>query len=289
MAILTHTRLNPTSLVFHGDKGRVLKREDDGPGIMSVHISPVSFEYCLRSLSRSALAVDSTGDRLAVCCGKDFELWSLSTLKQIRTIQDPRPPTVLFPKQVAFTDDDSSIVTGTDHGCAVIYDCESGDVLQTLVYPTGTLVQTVAVRAKPFQRSVALLTEAVFSIQSRTVGNCEVIAVAGSAMSGPSAVMIWKKIRRPPPSPQAVLEGHYTIRIPEKIVKVFLLVLALTIGALAIYVSRPFDDLDMSEVRLLYHPEGNTPDNGVVWTNGPRYPGGYGASRRKIYATTLCL
>ena len=56
------------------------------------------------------------------------------------------PPVVMFPKHVAFIEKGSRVVTGTDTSKAVVYETQTGKVVQTLQYPENALVQPVSVR-----------------------------------------------------------------------------------------------------------------------------------------------
>lgn len=75
----------------------------------------------------------------------EFQIYKLSTLIRMYPL-DCEKQIVPFPKDVEFAEEGRKIVTGTDRGKAVVYDTESGKVLQNLKYTEDGLVQTVAVR-----------------------------------------------------------------------------------------------------------------------------------------------
>ena len=55
-------------------------------------------------------------------------------------------PIKRFPKQVAFGEDDTVVVGGSDHGVIYVFDRKTGDVLDTIIHSRRGLVQTVTVR-----------------------------------------------------------------------------------------------------------------------------------------------
>ena len=94
--------------------------------------------------SRASIAVDLPNDRFATCGGGQFEMHRLSNIAHIRTLESEKP-LVLFPKDVAFSEAGTKLVTGTDRGMAVVYDSATGTVVQTLQYTKEGLVQPVTV------------------------------------------------------------------------------------------------------------------------------------------------
>ena len=44
-------------------------------------------------------------------------------------------PLVCYPMHAVFTEDGHLLVGGTDRGCAIVYDIESGNSMQVLEYP----------------------------------------------------------------------------------------------------------------------------------------------------------
>ncbi|KAK7434699.1 hypothetical protein VKT23_020063 [Stygiomarasmius scandens] len=90
-----------------------------------------------------SVCVDEPNDRFIAWTGQDFDIFTLSTLKHVRTLKGFNP-LVAFPKQTLFIDQSKFAIAGTDRGCAVIYDTGSGVVVNTLRYPKDGLVHTVA-------------------------------------------------------------------------------------------------------------------------------------------------
>ncbi|KAJ8094112.1 hypothetical protein PM082_023320 [Marasmius tenuissimus] len=106
----------------------------------------------------SSVALDLERDRLIVHTGKDIQLLSFSKLKCEKTYKPSAPLTVNFPKQLAFIEDRTQFVSGSDSGHAAIYSVEKGDAIveQILEYPNGGLVQTVAASSGKRWNYVAL-------------------------------------------------------------------------------------------------------------------------------------
>lgn len=61
-----------------------------------------------------------------------------------------KPIHLLVPKHASFTEENTKVIGGTDHGCANIYDVKAGKLVQSLKYNSGGLVQSVAVRVNTF-------------------------------------------------------------------------------------------------------------------------------------------
>ncbi|KAE9383058.1 WD40 repeat-like protein, partial [Gymnopus androsaceus JB14] len=116
-----------------------------------------------------SVSIDRSSAHFVAHTGRDFQLFELSSLNHIRTYRGPSP-VVLFPKQVAFAENDAKIVGGTDKGKAVVYDSQLGTVVQILEYPKGGLVQPV---------SVSFLHDGHY------------IAIAGSSSQQPSDVILF--------------------------------------------------------------------------------------------------
>lgn len=83
-------------------------------------------------------------------------MFKLDNLDLIRTFKTGNP-VVRYPKHAAFAEESARLVTGTDRGCAIIYDTLNGNTVQTLDYPPGGLVQHVAVaKSLPANRYTVL-------------------------------------------------------------------------------------------------------------------------------------
>jgi hypothetical protein len=77
--------------------------------------------------------------------GTNFALHNLQSGMLVRTFPTGTP-IKRFPKQVAFGEDDTVVVGGSDHGVIYVFDRKTGDVLDTLIHSRRGLVQTVTVR-----------------------------------------------------------------------------------------------------------------------------------------------
>ncbi|KAL0572176.1 hypothetical protein V5O48_009789 [Marasmius crinis-equi] len=116
-------------------------------------------------------ALHQESERVALSTGRDLRIYQLPSCLHLQTMESG-PPIVRFPKQVAFTLEGDLLVAGTDAGKAIVYDTRSGKATQSLKYPRGGLVQSVAAGS--------------------TRESCYV-AVAGSASQQPSDVIIWHR------------------------------------------------------------------------------------------------
>ena len=94
--------------------------------------------------ARGSVALNRGSDRFVAYTGKNFQLYRLGNLEILKNFT-AEAPAVLYPKQVVFGESERVIVGGTDRGCALVYDVESEGVIQTLRYPSGSLVQPVSV------------------------------------------------------------------------------------------------------------------------------------------------
>lgn len=88
--------------------------------------------------------MNQTTNKFVAYTGKSFQLYRLGSLELIKAFR-AETPVVLFPKCVVFGETENIVVGGTDCGCALVYDVGSEEVLQTLSYPRGGLVQPVSV------------------------------------------------------------------------------------------------------------------------------------------------
>ncbi|KAJ3924631.1 MAG: hypothetical protein NXY57DRAFT_1044773, partial [Lentinula lateritia] len=118
----------------------------------------------------ASVSLDQPRNRFVTYSGLDFQLFSLANLSHIRTYQD-EPPIISYPKQVAFAENGTKIVAGTDRGKVLIYNTESGQLDQTLIYVKGNLVQPVA---------------------AASFDGMHYIAAAGSTLKMPSEVLVWR-------------------------------------------------------------------------------------------------
>ncbi|KAJ3731140.1 quinon protein alcohol dehydrogenase-like superfamily [Lentinula guzmanii] len=138
-----------------------------------------------------SICVDSTGDRFVVGTARNFEMFNFKDVGYLQTFVC-RKPIVPFPKDAAFTDDGLALVGGTDYGVAAVFDVNSGAMVQTLNYPEGGLVQTVAVY---------------------TSSDTHTIAIAGSTLNRPAEVILFQKSR--PSNPLPPTNSYYKIVGPQ--------------------------------------------------------------------------
>lgn len=96
---------------------------------------------------RSSVALHHTGDKFVSWTGSNFQMYNLvsDNLELMQTFSSGTDSALHYPRDVSFGEHDEIIVGGTDRGCGLIYSCGSPDVLQTLNYPKGGLVQCVSV------------------------------------------------------------------------------------------------------------------------------------------------
>ncbi|TCD61003.1 hypothetical protein EIP91_009173 [Steccherinum ochraceum] len=202
--------------VFHSEKGTVVESKTNGPEVMK-HVT-----------------LDSESDVFAICAARNTQLFNLDSLTFIRQLEDPVPPTVLYPKQVAFTEECTKVVAGTDRGVALVFDCATGVLVQTLPAPSCKLVQTVAACA---------------------VGDLDVVAVAGSTQTQPSALLIWHKARETTPEPQdtPVTPDVFVLRIPRAVGRYLFWSSALALAVLAAVLAVPYERINISEVGPRIH------------------------------------
>ncbi|KAL0064353.1 hypothetical protein AAF712_008653 [Marasmius tenuissimus] len=125
--------------------------------------------------STGSVAVDSSYERFVIGTGKDFQVFDTIDLRYLRTLESSGPVIVPYPMQLAFTEDNTQIVTGTDSGQAVLCNVDSGKIVQRLHYPKGGLVQTVT----------------TFATREH-----EYIVLAGSSAERSADVLLWRKKRR---------------------------------------------------------------------------------------------
>ncbi|GAW06646.1 hypothetical protein LENED_008584 [Lentinula edodes] len=133
--------------------GAIKCRKSHAPGIMG------------------SVAMNQTTNKFVAYTGKSFQLYRLGSLELIKTFR-AETPVVLFPKCVVFGESEKIIVGGTDRGCALVYDVGSEEVLQTLSYPRGGLVQPVSTITLPERH---------------------LIAIAGSTAQQPADVILFEK------------------------------------------------------------------------------------------------
>ncbi|KAL0569285.1 hypothetical protein V5O48_012687 [Marasmius crinis-equi] len=124
-----------------------------------------------------AVALDSSTDRLFIHTGTNIQVLTFSELKHQKTIGLSAPLVVAFPKQLAFAEGCTRLVSGTDSGHAAVYRINNGETVleQKLEYPNGGLVQTVACSAG---------------------SRWNYIAIAGTTQGQPSNVLLFRKKRQ---------------------------------------------------------------------------------------------
>ncbi|THH26687.1 hypothetical protein EUX98_g7500 [Antrodiella citrinella] len=166
----------------------------------------------------TAVAVDPENDCFAVGIGgRGFELWSLGALEKTRRFVDPIDPNVFFPKQVVFTEDGEGVLTGTDHGCGILYD--------------------------------------LLVVAATTTGDCNYVAIAGSVAQQPNQVLVWQKIQPSTPNLEDTYDTKkfYILRIPRGMAKLVVVIATLAIAVLSVAFYRPFENTDMPQFGPLVH------------------------------------
>ncbi|KAL0562762.1 hypothetical protein V5O48_019317, partial [Marasmius crinis-equi] len=116
-------------------------------------------------------ALNQANEQIPLSTGSDLRIYQLPAFSHLRTMKSI-PPIVRFPKQVAFTSEGDLIVAGTDAGRAVVYETKSGKAVQSLSYPRGGLVQSVAM--------------------GTSGGSCYIV-IAGSTSQQVPDVIIWRR------------------------------------------------------------------------------------------------
>ncbi|KAJ3849816.1 hypothetical protein EV368DRAFT_67119, partial [Lentinula lateritia] len=116
--------------------GAIKCRKSHAPGIMG------------------SVAMNQMTNKFVAYTGKSFQLYCLGSLELIKTFR-AETPVVLFPKCVVFGETENIVVGGTDCSCALVYDVGSEEVLQTLSYPCGGLVQPVSDQLLNSQRMLS--------------------------------------------------------------------------------------------------------------------------------------
>ncbi|KAJ3887130.1 hypothetical protein GG344DRAFT_81035 [Lentinula edodes] len=117
--------------------GAIKSRKSHGPGIMG------------------SVALSNTSNKFVAHTGKNFHLYRLASLELLKTYS-AETPVVMFSKTVAFGESENVIVGGTDRGHALIYEVNMEELLQTLTYPRGGLVQPVTTITLPDRHLIAI-------------------------------------------------------------------------------------------------------------------------------------
>ncbi|KAH7880261.1 WD40-repeat-containing domain protein [Lentinula edodes] len=117
--------------------GAIKSRKSHGPGIMG------------------SVALSNTSNKFVAYTGKNFHLYRLASLELLKTYS-AETPVVMFSKTVAFGESENIIVGGTDRGHALIYEVNTEELLQTLTYPRGGLVQPVTTITLPDRHLIAI-------------------------------------------------------------------------------------------------------------------------------------
>lgn len=92
------------------------------------------------------MSLNASGTLFVACTGHDFQAFGLHDTAYRHTYMVPERAKALIPKDSAFAEEGKALIGGTDCGMVIVYDAQSGKALQTLDYPRGGLVQSVAVR-----------------------------------------------------------------------------------------------------------------------------------------------
>ncbi|KAF8997670.1 hypothetical protein BDZ89DRAFT_1051887 [Hymenopellis radicata] len=139
-------------------------------------------------LVMASVAVNESSDAFVSMNGQDFELYRRDSLchTSLLCTLPCDPPLVRYPKQVAFVEGSKLVVGGTDRGKANVYDAASKQLVGTLDYPLGGLVQPVA---------------------TCSTEELSYIAIAGSTLQQPSSVLIWVKRHSPITRPLTSTQG----------------------------------------------------------------------------------
>ncbi|KAJ4475986.1 hypothetical protein C8J55DRAFT_490266 [Lentinula edodes] len=102
-----------------------------------------------------SVALSNTSNKFVAYTGKNFHLYRLASLELLKTYS-AKTPVVMFSKTVAFGESKNIIVGGTDRGHALIYEVNTEELLQTLTYPRGGLVQPVTTITLPDRHLIAI-------------------------------------------------------------------------------------------------------------------------------------
>ncbi|KAK7433591.1 hypothetical protein VKT23_020695 [Stygiomarasmius scandens] len=137
-----------------------------------------------------SVSVDERNDLFAAWTGQRAQLFKLSSLEHFKTFLG-EVSLVGNTKQVAFAEDGSVLVVGTDHGFAEVFSVESTDCIQHLNYPRKALVQYIA---------------------SCTLPSSHLVAIAGSMRDQPGDVVVFKKKRGS--SATGKTDGNLIVSIP---------------------------------------------------------------------------
>ncbi|KAJ3885699.1 WD40-repeat-containing domain protein [Lentinula edodes] len=158
-----------------------------------------------------SVALSNTSKHFVAFTGKNFQLYRLGSLELLKTFTT-ETPVVLFPKHVTFGELENIVVGGTDRGCALVYDVNSEEVLQTLSYPRGGLVQPVATITLPERHLIAIAGSTaqqvadVIVFEKRNTAE-EILSDLATDVSMASSA---------DPSPDSILIGFY---LPKKVWK----------------------------------------------------------------------
>ena len=90
--------------------------------------------------------------------GQDFQAHRLHDAAYRQTYTGPGRLIAPISKDIVLSEEGTTLVGGTDSGMAIVYNTQSGKVIQTLEYPRGGLVQSVAVRFTCYIASFIFLT-----------------------------------------------------------------------------------------------------------------------------------
>ncbi|THU96430.1 WD40 repeat-like protein [Dendrothele bispora CBS 962.96] len=156
--VFAFSKMGRSFLQLHGQTGDFSWIKKDGPQEM----------HCV--------SVDERNDLFAAWTGQRAEIFKLSNSEQVRAFQG-EVALVGNTKQVAFAEEGSKLVVGSDHGFAEVFVVQSGECIQRLHYPRKALVQYVGIRTLP---------------------SSHIIAIAGSTKGQASDVVVYKKKRRLP-------------------------------------------------------------------------------------------
>ncbi|KAJ3781479.1 hypothetical protein GGU10DRAFT_379501 [Lentinula aff. detonsa] len=126
--------------------------------------------------------------------GQDFQAYRLQDIVYRQTYAGPGRLIAPISKDIVFAEEETILVGGTDSGMAIVYDTQSGKVIQTLQYPRGGLVQSVA---------------------SCTLKNTCFIAIAGSILDHPSDILIFKKHRKAPTNISGLISYPTFVKLPK--------------------------------------------------------------------------
>lgn len=88
---------------------------------------------------------------MVIHTGMDYRVYEFGPLHYLRNLKS-EDPVVLYPKQVAFAEQGTRIVTGSDRRKAIVYNAETGNVVQNLDFVGHSMVQPIGV--SPTQHNV---------------------------------------------------------------------------------------------------------------------------------------